>query len=326
VARQFDVCNGDADGLCALVQWRLHHPGAATLVTGLKREITLLARAEADALAGDEVHVFDLSMQRNQAALTHLLAKGVRVVYFDHHASGEVPAHPLLQAHIDLGADTCTSLLVDAALGGRYRGWALVGAYGDNLASVADQLAAASGWASDECQALRRLGELINYNAYGETEADVCVQPARLFGILAAYPDPRDLLRHEPIIEAIAAQRQFDEIEASAIVPFEQNARGCIHVLPDAPWSRRLQGSLANELANADPLRAQAVLKQRGDGAYVVSVRAPLCKPAGASALCARFGGNGRARAAGIDVLPEAMVPQFVASFLAAPWGDGSVG
>ena len=42
--RCIDVCNGDADGRCAVLQWRLHHPAPAALVTGLKREIELLER------------------------------------------------------------------------------------------------------------------------------------------------------------------------------------------------------------------------------------------------------------------------------------------
>jgi hypothetical protein len=320
MGRQFDVCNGDADGLCALLQWRLQYPQPATLITGLKREIALLANVQAQA--GDEVNVFDLSMQRNQAALLKLLADGVRVRYFDHHNTGDVPAHALLQAHIDLGRDTCTSLLVDAALGGRWRGWALVGAYGDNLASVADPLAAAGGWSLADCQALRRLGELINYNAYGETAADVCIASARLYQLMVAYPDPRDMLQAERIIDALQAQRDTDLLHTQAIVPLQQNSRASLCVLPDAPWSRRLQGTLANDLANVDPQRAQAVLKQRSQGGYLVSVRAPVCCPSGANTLCGQFGGMGRARAAGIDCLPESELPRFVASFLAAPWGD----
>lgn len=50
----------------------------ATLLTGLKREIALLERVHANA--GDEVNVFDLSMQRNRAALLGLLDVGVRGV------------------------------------------------------------------------------------------------------------------------------------------------------------------------------------------------------------------------------------------------------
>jgi hypothetical protein len=86
--QRFDVCNGDADGLCAALQWRLHEPAPATLVTGLKRDIALLERVPANA--GDEVNVFDLSMQRNRGALMRLLDAGVRVRYFDHHAVRDI--------------------------------------------------------------------------------------------------------------------------------------------------------------------------------------------------------------------------------------------
>ena len=52
-----------------------------------------------------------------------------------------------------------------------------------------------------------------------------------------------------------------------------------------------------------------------GTGAYAVSVRALLASPSGADALCRRFGGGGRARAAGIDALPTADVERFLAAF-----------
>src|SRR5690606_23522974 len=109
------------------------------LVTGLKREIALLERVQ--ARAGDEVLVCDLSMERNRPALLELLERGVRVRYFDHHAAGEVPRHPRLEAHIDLGSGVCTSVLVDRHLGGKFRAWAAVGAFGDNLRSVGERLA-----------------------------------------------------------------------------------------------------------------------------------------------------------------------------------------
>ena len=44
--RRIDVFNGDADGLCALRQLRLAEPAASELVTGVKRDIALLERAE----------------------------------------------------------------------------------------------------------------------------------------------------------------------------------------------------------------------------------------------------------------------------------------
>ena len=80
-------------------------------------------------------------------------------------------------------------------------------------------------------------------------------------------------------------------------------------------------GCFANELANAQPQRAHAVRKLQRTGAYVISVRAPFASPSGADALCRRFGGGGRARAAGIDGLPTADVERFLAAFASTRWG-----
>ena len=318
--QRFDVCNGDADGLCAALQWRLQEPAPATLVTGLKREITLLERVAANA--GDEVNAFDLSMQRNRSALMRLLDAGVRVRYIDHHAVRDIPSHELLDANIDCASDVCTSLLVDRRIGGAFRAWALVGAYGDNLTQVADRLAIESGIDEGDRAGLRRLGEAINYNGYGDDERDVRIAPARLYTILARYRDPRDMLANEAIADDIDVLRRADLDVALASPPQWQDARGTVHVLPDAPWSRRVLGSLANELANADPQRAHAVLKLQRSGDYAVSVRAPLALPAGAAELCSRFGGGGRARAGGIDGLPAADLEHFCAAFASSHWGD----
>mgnify|MGYP007000196212 len=43
----WDVFNGDADGICALLQLRLAQPKNSQLVTGIKRDIELLDRVEA---------------------------------------------------------------------------------------------------------------------------------------------------------------------------------------------------------------------------------------------------------------------------------------
>jgi hypothetical protein len=129
-------------------------------VAGLKRDIALLSRVRAGA--GDEVNVFDISMQRNRSSLVHLLRSGVRVRYFDHHAAGKVPEHPNLEARVDELSEVCTSLLFDRHLGGAHRGWALVGIYGDNMGAVADRLALDGGFAPGDCAGLRRLGVLIN--------------------------------------------------------------------------------------------------------------------------------------------------------------------
>ena len=53
-----DVFNGDADGICALHQLRLHEPrSGARLVTGVKRDIALLDRL--DEVSGADITVLD---------------------------------------------------------------------------------------------------------------------------------------------------------------------------------------------------------------------------------------------------------------------------
>lgn len=318
--RRFDVCNGDADGLCAALQWRLHAGPPERLFTGAKREIELLRQV--GAAAGDEVCVFDLSMQRNAPALARLLERGVRVRWFDHHHAGEVPRHALLDARLDRADDTCSSLIVDRALGGAHRAWALVGAYGDNLAFVADPLAQASGFGAVDRAALRRLGEAINYNAYGNDVGELHVAPARLYETMARYADPRGLLAHEPIGDELDALRAQDLARALQLAPHWQGPSAALYLLPDAAWSRRVLGSFANALANAQPARAHAVLAPQAGGGWAASVRAPLSAPVGAHALCSRFGGAGRARAAGIDGLPATELDRFIAALGAMRWGD----
>ena len=321
--RSIDVCNGDADGLCAVVQWRLHELDTAELVTGVKRDISLLERVDADQ--GDRVLVCDLAMARNRPALDALLARGVAVRYFDHHEPGAVPTHPLLEAHIDLASDVCTSLLVDRHLVDahgetRFRRWALVGAWGDNMDPSAERLAARLGLPAHDCRVLRELGIAINYNAYGETEADLLIAPARLFSLMLRYADPLEFAASEPIVTQLLAQRHEDLVQAGAVPFLCDLERARVLVLPDASWSRRISGSLANQLARERLDAAHAVITPRRDGMLSVSVRAPLRSPNGADALCRRFGGAGRAAAGGIDRLPPGQLDAFARAFASAQW------
>ena len=50
-----DVFNGDADGICALLQLRLQQPRESLRITGVKRDIALLERVNASS--GDHVTV-----------------------------------------------------------------------------------------------------------------------------------------------------------------------------------------------------------------------------------------------------------------------------
>jgi hypothetical protein len=310
---QFDVFNGDADGLCALHQLRLAAPAEAVLVTGPKRDIALLERV--DAAAGDRVTVLDVSLDRNRGALERLLARGVSVRWFDHHYAGAIRPHPLLEAHIDTAPEICTSAIVDRYLGARFRAWAVVAAYGDGLARTADALADSIGLGPGERETLRSLGEDLNYNAYGDTEADLLVPPAALYRELVPYASPLRFAAEAAVIAKLRAGRLADMKNALAVAPY----RPGIYLLPDADWARRVSGTFANDLAARAPDHAHAVLVPRPDDGYGVSIRAPRAAPTGCAALAREFAtGGGREAAAGIDHLPADALERFIARFRTA--------
>jgi len=326
-AIEIDVFNGDADGLFAAHQLRLAEPGPdpgrVAVVTGLKRDIALLDRiriSDEDA-ARAQLRVFDISLARNRAALERLLAAGASVRWFDHHHAGDVPDHPRLHVCIDAAPDTCTSLLVDRELRGRHRRWAVAAAYGDNLAAVAHGLGRSAGLSEGDLALLRELGEAVNYNGYGETADDVLIAPAALYARVAAHADPLGFARGDPVVAELAARRRTDLATALQCPPWRESAAGAVFVLPDDGWSRRVLGSFANLLAERAPRSAFAVLRACADGAYTASVRAPLDAPRGADRLCRRFGGDGRAGAAGIDRLRSGELEAFARAFAGHDWG-----
>lgn len=311
----YDIFNGDADGICALHQLRLACPADSRLITGVKRDITLLERVVAKP--GDKITVLDVSLDKNREALLALLERGAHVVYFDHHFSGDIPVHRGFEVHIDRAPDICTSLLVDRFLQGRYRIWAVVGAFGDNLRQSALRAAESLGLNAGQLAALQSLGECLNYNGYGEIVADLHFPPDELYRKVHGYADPFAFIAEEPAYRRLQQGYAEDLAKAEALVPEFATGRSALYFLPDEAWSRRVSGSFGNRLAQAWPNRAHALLTRRPDG-YTVSVRAPLVALAGADELCLRFEGGGRKAAAGINCLPEARVEEFVAEFRAA--------
>ena len=87
MTKYFDVFNGDADGICALIQLRLAKPLDAELITGVKRDITLLQQV--NAIAGDCITVLDISLDRNRTDLQRLLA--TLPYYFHFPQSPSIP-------------------------------------------------------------------------------------------------------------------------------------------------------------------------------------------------------------------------------------------
>ena len=305
--------NGDADGLCAVQQLRLARPGPANLVTGVKREITLLRHIA--PRAGDDVVALDISLHENRDDLVRLLDAGARVTYFDHHRAGQIPVHPGLDAHIDESADVCTSILVDRHLKGEHRPWAIVAAFGDNLNGVARAMASRAGISTERAAALEHLGVCLNYNAYGESVDDLHFHPAELSARLLPYADPFAFMNETPIYAKLRAGYEDDMAKARSAARRVYGSSGIV-VLPNAPWARRAIGVLINELAQERPNVALAILSPKSAGGYTVSVRVPPTSAVSAADFCKDFAtGGGRKSAGGINHLPEGDVERFAARF-----------
>jgi len=305
--------NGDADGLCALHQLRLVEMRPATLVTGVKRDITLLKHIP--GVDGDSVTVLDVSLQQNRKDLLRLLDSRVSVRYFDHHQSGEIPGDPLLEAHIDESADVCTSVLVDRYIGGRHRLWAIVAAFGDNLTNTARAMASEAGLDPKATAALEKLGTCLNYNAYGETIEDLHYHPAELSELMMRFTDPASFIEQTDTLARLHAGFEDDMAKARLQAARRGIAPGII-VLPNEPWARRAIGVLTNELARSRPETPHAILSPKASGGFTVSVRVPADSPVSAAEFCGRFEtGGGRKLAGGINYLAEAELDRFVARF-----------
>lgn len=322
--RYVDVFNGDADGICALMQLHLAVPRESELVTGVKRDIDLLRRVSAGH--GDRVTVLDVAMEKNRTDLDRLLAAGATVFYVDHHIPGDVPDHPGLQAIINTAPEVCTSLLVNGHLGGAWAAWAVVGAFGDNLAASARALAAQIGIDGAALDAAERLGTYINYNGYGPAVEDLHFAPEELFRRLRPYTNPLQFIEGDR--ESFARLEdgyRGDMASAAALAPMHQTSQAAVFLLPDEPWARRVSGVYSNDLVNLHPERAHAVLTEIGGGDLLVSVRAPLTNRTGADEICRQFAtGGGRKAAAGINRLPREDLARFIdvfCGFYAAPGG-----
>lgn len=311
---RYDVFNGDADGLCALQQLRLSFPTDAVLVTGTKRDIRLLERVPAQR--GDLVTVLDVSVDANREALERALAAGAVVEWFDHHFAGATIAVPNFVPHLDPAPRTCTSLIVDDWLGGRWRAWALVAAFGDNLHAEAERIASAAGFAQEEVHTLRDLGQCLNYNAYGDSVADLHFDPADLARRMRRHEDPFAFAREEGVLERLQLGYAEDMTHAMRTTPRVVAPGARAYFLPAEKWARRVFGAFANGLAIEYPDCAHAVFAARSDGSFTVSVRAPATRPEGADELAHAFPtGGGRKTAAGIDRLPPLAVDAFLRAF-----------
>ena len=308
--------NGDADGILARHQYRLMFPDKGVeLVSGLKRDIQLLRQVE--PVEGLEIKVFDISLESNEREARALLGRGASMEWFDHHARGPLEDGQGLITHIDLSPRCCTSLLVDAHLEGRARTWAIAAAFGDNLADVAMPLGLNMHLSSYQIEALKLLGETLNYNGYGEARSDMAVWPVDLARELSYYSDPWAYVAASESFDKILEQKQADEALMGQAEILHLSTSGEVCLLPKGMASRRMSGLYSNERVFAEPDLAHAIVTHLEDETgYCVSIRAPKNRPHGAGALASRFpSGGGRAGAGGINVLPKAKLTEFFDAF-----------
>lgn len=312
-----DVFNGDADGICALHQLRLAQPATSTLITGVKRDIALVKQVDAEA--GDQVTVLDISLDKNRDELLRVLASGASVRYFDHHFAGDIPEHENLETNINTDANVCTSLLVNDSLNSQFLPWAVTAAFGDNLFTAAEEAAKPLDLSAEQLEQLKELGTCINYNGYGATLDDLIYTPEALYRLIQPYADPFAFIDDEPGYQHLRDGYYDDLNQAEQIAPEYLSDSHALFVLPNEKWARRVSGVFANALAQQYPARAHAMLTKQSDGAFLVSVRAPLENKTGADELCRQFPtGGGRKAAAGINKLPAEQMDAFKDAFTKA--------
>ncbi|WP_394174917.1 DHHA1 domain-containing protein [Thalassotalea litorea] len=311
----YDVFNGDADGILALLQLRLAEPKDSTLITGVKRDISLLKQV--DPAKATSVTVLDVSMEKNIDALQPLLDKQIPVFYVDHHRAGDIPESPFLKTMVNTSAEVCTSLLVNDHLQGKYYLWAIAAAFGDNLQATAHRHAQRLGLSSALTKQLEQLGVYINYNGYGRSVEDLHFHPAALFEELLNFASPEPLFANQGSLFYQLQQAYNDDMAKASSAEILFDVDHCkVVCLEDAAWSRRVSGVFGNDLANQMPDKAHAVFTRNVDASYTVSVRAPLSNKQGADEICVQFPtGGGRAGAAGVNALPESQVQQFIQVF-----------
>ncbi|RJU87025.1 MAG: hypothetical protein DWC02_03600 [Candidatus Poseidoniales archaeon] len=268
--------NGDADGICSMVQWGLVHGIDGNTVTGVKRDIELLKKINPEN--GDEIIVMDISLARNHSKASELIQSDIKMTWFDHHLAGE----PIvgLEAHIDTSSDVCTARIVESYLGVK-SDWAQVALHGDGLSEHSSK------------PEFKELGELLNYNGYGADLEDLHFHPDELMRICLESQTPASFLQ-TPTFEALRNGFNTDMENVDSVVEIDG-----VYMLPNEAWARRVVGVMAHRINSTGP-GPHVIAIDKGD-VLQISLRGRN----GIGEICAMFGGGGRETAGGIDALPK---------------------
>ena len=268
--------NGDADGICSMVQWGLVHGVEGNSVTGVKRDIELLANIIPES--GDEIICMDISLARNHSRARELCDRGFKITWFDHHLAGE----PIegLDAHIDTSSNVCTAKIVENFLGVKSE-WAEVALHGDGLSVHSSR------------PDFKELGELLNYNGYGADLDDLHFHPDKLMRLCLESKTPEKFLQ-TPAFETLKKGFADDMRNVESI-----NEVDGIYLLPNEAWARRVVGVVAHRINSTGP-GPHVIAIDKGN-----TLQVSLRGNDGIGDICSMFGGGGRATAGGIDALPK---------------------
>ena len=312
-----DVFNGDADGIFSLIQLRKVKPVEAeqqVLITGVKRDISLVKQISTEQAQGAAITVLDISFDKNNTALEPLLALSDSVFYCDHHQAKSLFSHPKLTALIDTAPTVCTALLINQYLDNAQPLWAVTAAFGDGLDKPAVALAQQLGLSGEQQAQLKQLGMLVNYNGYGACEADLHFAPAALYQQLMTYDTPFAVIADaQSPFAVLKAGYDADLAKARACQPLRDDPAVLAVQLDNAPWAARISGSYGNILAAENPDKAVVIASSNADGSLTISLRAPKSNPRGAADICSQFPtGGGREGAAGVNALEPVQLSHFI--------------
>ncbi len=317
VKKYIDIFNGDADGICSLIQLRKVCPvdvHKQHLVTGVKRDIALVKNISDEQAKCADITVLDVSFDSNERALAGVLKQASAVFYCDHHQAKKLFAHARLTTVIDTDPTLCTALLINAHLKNAEPLWAITAAYGDGLDASANQLADQLRLTEQQKTALKELGMLINYNAYGNTVEDLYYPPDALYKTLMTYDNPFAVIAD--IASPYARLKAGYEADLAQVLatPVQSDIASLLLVqLPNASWSNRISGTYGNLLAAENRDKAIIIVSNNPDQTLTISLRAPKSNPYGAADVCNQFAtGGGREGAAGVNTLPVTELSRFV--------------
>jgi len=310
----YDVFNGDTDGIFAWHQLRLSHPREAVLVTGVKRDVGLVSRV--DAGEGDLVTIMDVSHAKNRKDVRRLLDSGAIVEYFDHHNAGEMIDHPNMTYHINTEPNVSTGLIVNSYVGGKNRLWSIATAFGDNHMDLAMNMAKSENLSDDQITVLKQIGLVVNYNSYGQTVEDLFYSPEEIAeAVKACGSDIFRFTEQSDIFSTLLENFSADMSSAVCQEPYSIGENTVIYTLPNEPWTHRIMGSFSNHLVSTNKELACAIAVLNSDGTYRISVRSSINNPHGAGDLCKKFGGGGREKAGGVNNLDESELDNFKKEF-----------